>query len=732
MTIRSHLLLLALAAALPVLAFALLASLLLIRHDRETRQAGALDRARAMMTAVDAELRGSTATLQALAGSRALASDDLAGFHAAARRVLDTQPAWLNVALALPSGIQVVNAKGAPDALLATAVDPASLERVVGTLKPAIGDVVLGGVAGGAAVPVRVPVLRGRVVAYVLTALVRADSFRDLIGQQHLPEGWVSGIVDGQRRIVARIPPVPPGDLASEDFRAAVARSREGWYRGLTMERADTFTAHVVSQSSGWAIGLAIPTATVESAARRSAGFMVVGALASIGLAFAVTVVLGRRIAEPIRSLATGARSLGGGGELRFAHPERVQEISEVASALSEAGAAVRERHQLLEREKEALQAADAAKDEFLAMLSHELRNPLAAMNTAAHVLRVADPGHPATVLARTVMERQTRHMTRLIEDLLDVSRIAMGKASLEKGPLDLSEAVTRVVEEWRGSERLSRHRVELTATPAWIDGDRARIEQVVSNLLDNAVKFTPAGRRIAVSVGREGGDALLSVSDEGEGIAPELIGRVFDLFVQGEHGIDRGKGGMGIGLALVKRLTGMHGGTASASSAGRGQGATFAVRLPAIEAVASAAGTRPVRPAPATPRRILIVEDNADAREMLRDALILSGHEVDVARDGASALAAAARTAPEVALVDIGLPDMDGYEVARRLRASVNPRILLIALTGYGQSDDQRRALEAGFDVHLTKPVEAERLEAAIAALGQDGQGRGTVRGSA
>jgi signal transduction histidine kinase/ActR/RegA family two-component response regulator len=732
MTIRSHLLLLALAAALPVLGFALFACLLLIRHDRETQQAGALDRARAMMTAVDAELRGSTATLQALAASRALASDDLVGFQAAARRVLDTQPAWLNVALALPSGMQVLNAKAAPGALLTTAADPTSLGRVVRTLKPAIGDVVVDAVDGAAGIPVRVPVLRGGAAAYVLTAFVRADSFGDLIRQQHLPNGWMSGIVDGQRRFVARLPPVPPGGLASQDFRTAVARSREGWYRGLTVERADTFTAHVVSQFSGWAIGLAIPTRIVESAARRSAGFMVLGALTSIGLALAVTVVVGRRIAEPIRSLATGARSLGSGGALRFVHPERVQEISEVASALREAEAAVRERQALLEREKEALQAADAAKDEFLAMLSHELRNPLAAMNTAAHVLRVAEPGHPATAQARTVMERQTRHMTRLIEDLLDVGRIAMGKASLEKAPLDLAEAVTRVVEGWRGSDRLSRHRVELTATPVWIDGDRARIEQVVSNLLDNAVKFTPPGRRIAVSVGREGGAALLSVSDEGEGIAPESIGRMFDLFVQGEHGIDRGKGGMGIGLALVKRLTEMHGGTASAASGGRGKGATFTIRLPAVPP-AIPAGTRPVGRKAASPRRILIVEDNADAREMLRDALVLSGHEVDVARDGAGALAAAARTAPEVAIVDIGLPDMDGYEVARRLRASANPRILLIALTGYGQLEDQRRALDAGFDVHLTKPVEADRLEAAIAAIDQGGQGsRGAVRGSA
>ena len=730
MTIRSHLLLLAVAAVLPVLAFALFASLMRVQHDRETQRAGALDRARVMLTAVDAELRGSIATLQALAASRALGVDDLAGFETSARRVLDTQPAWMNVSLALPSGVQVVNAKAAPGTVLSTSADPASLEKVVRTLKPAIGDVIDDAVGGGPGVPVRVPVLRKGAAAYVLTAVVRASSFADLIATQYLPPGWVSGVTDGQRRIVARIPPVPPGTLSSPDFRAALLRGTEGWYRGLTVEGSDTFTAYAISDFSGWAVGLAIPSATVEAAARRSAWFTVIGVVTSIGVAFAVAAVIGRRIAQPIRSLASGARSLGSGGELRFAHPERVREVSDVASALREAASAVRERHELLQREKEALQAADKAKDEFLAMLSHELRNPLAAMNTAAHVLKVAEPGHPATAQARAVMDRQTRHMTRLIEDLLDISRIAMGKATLEKHRFDLAAAVARVVEEWRASDRLSRHRVEVSAAPAWIDGDRARIEQIVANLLDNAVKFTPAGRRIAVTVGREEGDASLIVSDEGEGIGPEMISRVFDLFVQGEHGIDRGKGGMGIGLALVKRLAGMHGGTASVTSGGRGQGATFTVRFPAVEPAVSHAG-RAGRAA-ANLRRILVVEDNDDAREMLREALALSGHEVSVARDGKSALALAARDVPEVALVDIGLPDMDGYELARRLRSSAGGSILLVALTGYGQSEDRRRALDAGFDLHLTKPVESDRLEAAIATLAAGAKGTGAIRGSA
>jgi signal transduction histidine kinase/ActR/RegA family two-component response regulator len=723
LTIRSHLLLLAIAAALPVLAFALIACLLLIDHDGETRKAGAMDRARAMMTAVDAELRGSIAALQALAASRALASDDLAGFQVSAARVLETQRTWLDVAVAASSGARLMNVKSGTGSGV-PAPDPASIERVVRTGEPAVGDVVLDSAGGAPGVPVRVPVLRAGALAYVLTAIVRADSFADLIMQQHLPAQWVSGIVDRQRRFVARIPAVPAGTLSSENFRAAVAAANEGWYRGRTVEGMDTFTAHKTSDFSGWSIGLAIPRGTVQGAARRSAWFMAIGTLISIGAALAVTSLVGGRISEPIRSLAAGARSLGRGGELRFADDGGVREVSEVAVALRDAAAAVRERQRLLEREKEALKAADTAKDEFLAMLSHELRNPLAAMNTAAHVLKVYDPADAAAGRARAVMERQTRHMTRLIEDLLDVSRIAMGKAKLEKAPLDLAEAVSNVVEAARGAGRLSAHRFESVASPAWIEGDRARVEQIASNLLDNAVKFTPPGKKIAIAVEREDGIALLRVSDEGEGVAPELLGRVFELFVQGERGLDRSKGGMGIGLALVKRLTEMHGGTVAAESGGPGRGATFTVRFPAVQPAQVRVSAPAARAAGAT-RRILIIEDNDDAREMLRESLLMSGHQVSVARDGASGLAIAASALPEVALVDVGLPDMDGYQVARHLRSSANARMFLVALTGYGQPDDRRRALEAGFDLHLTKPVETDRLETILVTLGREAKGR-------
>jgi len=356
-------------------------------------------------------------------------------------------------------------------------------------------------------------------------------------------------------------------------------------------------------------------------------------------------------------------------------------------------------------RVEEALRAADRAKDEFLATLSHELRNPLAALTAAAHVLKVSDPAQAPAVKARGVIERQTRHMARLIADLLDIGRVSAGKIALERVRLELSEAVRRVVDVWRQSGRFERHKVRLDAEAVWVDADRARLEQIVANLLDNALKFTPAGKRISASVRAEGEAAVLRIADEGIGIEPAERARLFQLFVQGKHGV----GGMGVGLALVKRLVELHGGEVSATSEGEGRGAAFTVRLPAV--LQPAAPSSPVLAA-AAPRSVLLVEDNDDARQMLEAALASGGHAVRAARDGASGLALAAESPPDIALIDIGLPDMDGYEVARRIRSSPGGRaVSLVAITGYGRAEDQERAFAAGFDAHLTKPVTADRL---------------------
>jgi CheY-like chemotaxis protein len=301
--------------------------------------------------------------------------------------------------------------------------------------------------------------------------------------------------------------------------------------------------------------------------------------------------------------------------------------------------------------------------------------------------------------------------MARLIADLLDLSAISMGKVALQRERVDLAETVRKLVQVWRVAGRFERHAVSLELARVWVDADRGRIEQIAANLLDNALKFTPGGKAIALSVREEAGEALLRVADEGIGLAAADAERVFGLFVQGA----KSRGGMGVGLALVKRLAELHGGTVRVESEGHGRGAAFTVRLPAVQKPAEQA-------APAAEgigaRSVLLVEDNDDARQMLQAALTLGGHDVRAAPDGESALALAAESSPDVALIDLGLPDISGYEVARRLRATGGGRMTLIALTGYGQAADRRRALEAGFDAHLTKPVTPERLQQAIGGL--------------
>jgi PAS domain S-box-containing protein len=370
---------------------------------------------------------------------------------------------------------------------------------------------------------------------------------------------------------------------------------------------------------------------------------------------------------------------------------------------------------------EEELREADRAKDAFLAMLGHELRNPVGALSSAARVLAL-DRSEADAARARAVIGRQIDHLTRLVDDLLDVSRVTTSKVRLSRRVLDLARTVGDAIEALRTRGALTRHEVVLHAEPAWVDADETRVEQIVTNLVGNALKFTPPRGRIMVTVGREGEDAVLSVRDTGIGIPAETLPRVFDLFVQGERTLDRAQGGLGIGLTLVRRLVELHGGSVHATSAGPGHGSVFQVRLPALEAPADAprAGADAEPPPASTRCRILIVEDNDDAREMLRLVLAHHGHEIHVASDGPGGIAAALRVAPDVALVDVGLPGVDGYEVARRIRASPGgTSVYLVALTGYGQVEDRRAAAAAGFDEHMVKPVDPDRLVAALAARG-------------
>jgi PAS domain S-box-containing protein len=372
----------------------------------------------------------------------------------------------------------------------------------------------------------------------------------------------------------------------------------------------------------------------------------------------------------------------------------------------------------------EELRTADRQKNEFLAMLAHELRNPLAPMRNALHIMKM--PGADAAIAdrSRDMMERQLHHLVRLVDDLLDVSRIISGKIDLRRQPMELTGAVERAIETAHPILEARGHtlQVELPHEPVWLDADLVRLAQVIANLLTNAAKYTEHAGQIRLTVEREGETVVLGVRDPGIGLAPEMLSRIFDVFVQADPSLARSQGGLGIGLTLVKRVVEMHGGTIEVRSAGLGLGSEFVVRLPALALNADVLAAETAGPrahvTDALRRRVLVVDDNVDAADSITSILRLSGYDVRCVYDGLSALDAAGAYLPDVVVLDIGLPGLDGYEVARRLRAQPRfARTPIVAVTGYGQESDRNRARDAGFDAHLTKPVDPAALQAFIAS---------------
>jgi PAS domain S-box-containing protein len=378
-----------------------------------------------------------------------------------------------------------------------------------------------------------------------------------------------------------------------------------------------------------------------------------------------------------------------------------------------------------------ALREADRRKDEFLAVLSHELRNPLAPVRNACSVLERAAPGSEAAERARTVIARQVDHLARLVDDLLDVTRISRGKVRLHRTATDVAEVARRTAEDLRSLFAERSLDLEIaTPSPLWVDGDPVRLAQVVGNLLQNAAKFTGPGGHVRLSVERVGKEILLRVVDDGAGISPDLLGALFHPFTQAERTLERSRGGLGLGLALVKGIVEMHGGTVVARSGGEGKGSEFVVALPEVAAPVRS-GARPARAPTAARRRVLVIEDNVDAAASLRDVLELRGHEVHLAEDGPAGIEAARRVRPDLVLCDVGLPGMDGYEVARRLRG--DPALsgaTLVALTGYATAQDAARARQAGFHHHLQKPADLDAIAWLLEASGaRSPRGAGDAR---
>jgi two-component system CheB/CheR fusion protein len=365
-------------------------------------------------------------------------------------------------------------------------------------------------------------------------------------------------------------------------------------------------------------------------------------------------------------------------------------------------------------RAEQALAREGERKDEFLAMLAHELRNPLFPIANAVAVIERSAPEDPKIVWASNVVARQTQQLARLVDDLMDVARITSGKVGLTREPIDAAVLVDRARDMSQPLIDARKQRLTITLPPqaAYVEGDLVRLTQVLGNLLNNASKYSDEGADIGLAVARSPTEVVFTVTDSGAGISPEMLPRVFDLFAQEDKTLDRAQGGLGIGLSLVERLVRAHGGSVEAHSPGRGCGSVFVVRLPCLPERASPIPTQPLHTAPPGARRVLVVDDNVDGAESLAMLLQHAGHVVRTAKDGTEALATADAFRPDVVLLDIGLPVMSGYEVARRLRGNrETSKALLIAMTGYGQSDDVDRAKAAGFDHHVIKPVLVERI---------------------
>jgi len=412
-------------------------------------------------------------------------------------------------------------------------------------------------------------------------------------------------------------------------------------------------------------------------------------------------------------------------GALTFAMAESGRSYTDadlaLASDLAHRAAIAIENTQLYQ----SLREADRRKDEFLATLAHELRNPLAPIRNSLQILKMPRVDAETIERSRDVMERQVHHLVRLVDDLLDVSRVMRGKIELRKEPVELATVVARAVETVRPLVEVQGHELiaNVSTRSLPLDVDPVRLAQVITNLLTNAAKYTEPGGRIRLIGGREGNEAVLRIQDNGIGIGPDMLPHVFELFVQVDHAAARSQGGLGIGLTLVKNLVEMHAGTVEAHSEGLGKGSEFVVRLPISSQRprehSTAESEQTTRPTSPSGFRLLVVDDNQDAASTLAMLLKLQGHEVQTAYSGPAALEMVKRSAPDVVFLDIGMPGMDGYEVARRIRQEPGlERIVLAALTGWGQQEDRRRTAEAGFDHHLVKPPELSALDAVLTGL--------------
>ena len=733
MRIRAYLILMAAAILVPVIAFSTVALKMLQDAERAAALRGLHETARGISLLTDRELYSAEAALRVLASSPSLAQGNLASFYEEATVAGHGPDEW--VLLLNQDGKQLINTIVPFGTQLPAPVAQERVRQVMDTQETLVSNVIPGPVTKRLLTTVNIPVPLEGGRRFVLAKAFNTDHFNRLITSAHVPEGWLVAIIDGEGSFIARSLKAEEmiGKPARPELVAAAREQASGQIRHHTLEGMEVYDVFTHSSLSGWTIAVAAPVEMIERSTRRAAMVASLGMLAAVLCAAGVAFVFSSRHVSEIERAAKAAAGLGLG---RLPEPvtSRVVEVNQLHAALHAAGnqiaqaqeyrkKAEAERQALLMSERAARQMAEEqnkAKDQFLAMLGHELRNPLAPIGTAAHLLKLPGVDAQRVQYASDVITRQLKHMNSLLGDLLDVSRVTRGLVTLNMEPVDVKAAIADAVEQVRDLVQSKRQQftIRVPEETIWIKGDKTRLIQVVANLLNKAAKYTNNEGDITLGLEAESDRIVLTVRDNGVGMTSDLLPRVFDLFSQGDRSPDRSQGGLGLGLALVKSLVELHGGSVAAHSDGAGKGSRFVLRLPRLAEPEKWMKQEEARlHVNQESLRIMIVDDNVDAAQslawFLREA---RGYSVFVHYDGRSALEQLPLEAPHVAVLDIGLPDMDGYALARCMRRVPQTRdSVLIALTGYGQTQDRKRAEEAGVDYHLSKPAEPGELLALL-----------------
>jgi len=748
--LRWRLFLLAAVGVIPVAAMSGFGLYALLYQQRVQVERVGLEFSRALAIAVDAELRQTIAVLDSLATSVALDRDELSGFETRAKRVLDAQRNWAAVMLGDPSGKRLLDTRYRRGPILPPLAETESFKTVVRTRRPVVGN--LARSPGGELLfVVRTPVIRDNQLRYILSAIVKPQAILEVITRQRVPSDWVISVFDanGLRVARSRAHDENLGGRAAASLQALMASGAdEGVGQTYALEGDRIYTAYSRLKDSRWSVIPGIPASLVEGAFFRSLIFYAGGLLVSIVLGTLAAVWVARSISRPISDLRVAADAAGRHEPPRV--PDlSIPEIREVAEALAiaaeERTKAETQRELLLQKEHEArtvAEAANRAKDEFLAVLSHELRTPLNAVYGWARMLRNRQISGERAERALEAIERNANAQVQLIDDLLDVSRVVTGKMRLDVRPVDLRLVVESALDAVRPAAEAKGLRLESVLDPKLelVNGDPDRLRQVAWNLLMNAVKFTPKGGHVKLHVQRVDSHVAIGVTDTGEGISADVLPFVFERFRQGDSSSTRTHSGLGLGLALVKHLVDLHGGSVSAHSAGKGKGATFIITLPVIVAdreISRGARMPRISDLPAkgwavgqlNGVRVLSVDDDADALDLVAVIVTTAGATVKTCSTAAQAFQLISQWRPDVLVADIEMPGEDGYSLIRKIRtldANDGGETPAVALTAYGRSEDRIRALSEGYTMHVPKPVDPGELTTIIASVTWRGPSKG------